>query len=534
MERSTVNEQFDLEVRGERATNYLRALLLVAFMLASIMALTSPTIRRLFEYFVIGIAFYGAATAASLYVTARARYRPWMKYLFMALELTGLVVVHLSFFTLDAFNWSQAVKNPARFAIYFLLIGASMLKFSPRFTAITSVACALAYLGLHLLLVTVKGLALSMGPRVHSDPSQLGVADLLVGTLFILAMGMTLAIGTKLARSMVKKTEESEELSRARLARLEELLGRNAAAARELEQAVKRITEISLANDDASRDQLASVEETTATIEQLSASIKSIAMQAERQDDLCDRNAASVKKLNEMSDNIEHLGRDSNNRGQTTLENAIEGERELTRVQEDIKRIEEGSQQVAEIVTVINDIADRTNLLALNAAIEAARAGQEGRGFSVVADEVGKLADMSSKNAREIERLIQATRKDTRTGVQSIEKTVTVLQGIIAGIKGMAGSTAEAYRYFQEQRAALAGVRADTETIQHMSREMRNATGEQLKGMDEMLRATDTINIRTENFVQTSESLRGAAEVLEQANRRLAERPEEEKANRRA
>ncbi len=117
---------------------------------------------------------------------------------------------------------------------------------------------------------------------------------------------------------------------------------------------------------------------------------------------------------------------DKANAGEEIVKQTVVGMQNIIKVVYDaastIKNLGSSSQQIGEIVQVINDIADQTNLLALNAAIEAARAGEQGRGFAVVADEVRKLAEKTTKATKEISQMIMTIQSDTNAAVVSIER----------------------------------------------------------------------------------------------------------------
>ena len=99
-------------------------------------------------------------------------------------------------------------------------------------------------------------------------------------------------------------------------------------------------------------------------------------------------------------------------------------EKSVDLVASTISKLNERSQEIVQIVDAISTIAGQTNLLALNAAIEAARAGEQGRGFAVVADEVRKLAEQSQEAAKQIAALITMIKEDTKEAVSAMDTGV--------------------------------------------------------------------------------------------------------------
>jgi len=122
--------------------------------------------------------------------------------------------------------------------------------------------------------------------------------------------------------------------------------------------------------------------------------------------------------------------------GLQAVQNAIGGMNSIRdQIQETskrIKRLGESSQEIGEITELISDITEQTNVLALNAAIQAASAGEAGRGFSVVAEEVQRLAERSADATKQIAALVKAIQTDTHDAIGAMERST---QGVVEGAK---------------------------------------------------------------------------------------------------
>ncbi|MBF0331257.1 MAG: methyl-accepting chemotaxis protein [Candidatus Omnitrophica bacterium] len=197
----------------------------------------------------------------------------------------------------------------------------------------------------------------------------------------------------------------------------------------------------------------------SASFEELSSSVQS--------------NAENVKSANQIAQNMSVEAKKAG----IAMGNNVEA----------ISGMEKSSKQMAEAVDLITDIADQTNLLALNAAIEAARAGEHGKGFAVVADEVRQLAERSAASAKEIRNLIKQNLQQVTTGVMISKEAGKTVNGIINDIKKIADQLQEVANATQEQSAAMEQNTSITESNASASEELA-ASAEEMSSQAEALR----------------------------------------------
>jgi len=289
----------------------------------------------------------------------------------------------------------------------------------------------------------------------------------------------------------------NDELPRAfdRMQRsLRDMVQQISQAARQLVESIEQITNASQQLATASTDQSNSASSMAATIEELSVSISHVSESAQEAHRLANQ---SGQQSNEGSAVI-----------QATLDSLSSIASTVQKSSEQVGELGEHSDQISSIIGVIQSIADQTNLLALNAAIEAARAGEQGRGFAVVADEVRLLAQHTGKSTQEISTMIVKMQSGIHDTVDNMKVGVEVVdQGVTQGAQAGAAIVAI--------RDGSAKVVQVVDQISFALREQNAASQDVARNVEQMAQMAERNRGEVQNILETNRTLTELSRGLE-------------------
>jgi methyl-accepting chemotaxis protein len=345
-------------------------------------------------------------------------------------------------------------------------------------------------------------LTIEFKPR--SDKDVMGIA-------FVKMLNDLRALMIKLTNTAKGLTEASAQLAK---------------ASEQAGQATQQIASTSQQVARGASEQSASLQETTRAIDQLSTAIEQISKGAQEQSKGIEKTLSTVREVAEAAGKATNDARAASSSssesakvaedGAVMAKQTVDGMEKIREAigftSQKITRLGEQSGEIDKIVATIDDIAAQTNLLALNAAIEAARAGEQGRGFAVVADEVRKLAERSLRATKEIADLIIGIQTGVNDAVKAMEDSTSYVENGYKLAIDSGNSMSEILKYAEGVGQGVQNISNATERLSKLGDELLKVMEEISSVVEENTAATEQMAASSDQVSKSVESVAGVAE----------------------
>jgi methyl-accepting chemotaxis protein len=341
---------------------------------------------------------------------------------------------------------------------------------------------------------------------------QIGSA--LVVVLFSLALADKINVMQKELKVLLVGQQNSEKVARERAAHLQEIVNTATGLTQKFTDVSGRLDEIAHRFSDMSMEQASTSEEMSASYEELSASVDmiyqaTITQQSEGEkskrfaDDLNRTQKELIKGSRRVEENIREILHTAGDTGES-----------LRKMTDTMQVINTGGKEINQFIAMIDDISDRINLLSLNAAIEAARAGDYGRGFAVVADEIGKLAQATSENSKEISKKISKIISDIEVGARIVSGTKEATDAIFSMVNSISAGLDSVREMMTRQNQAMEMVIRQAGVIDTMSRDIVTSTNEQKNSMAQTQKTIERLSEMAQEISQSNTQIIEFARII--------------------
>lgn len=354
-----------------------------------------------------------------------------------------------------------------------------------------------------------------------------GFADAVITLIMVYIVGIS-ASGF-LNRALALTKEESDK-NKEQLYFISNLMDTIKKAARQLTGSIDTTHEVVTHFSDNAQNQAASVEELSATIEEISAGTISVGYATKEQTNAIMELIKIIEALSVSIDKMERYGNEIAELFQSLQGLAATGEKSSTKLETINQKITSNSNRILSVVSIVAEFFEKINLLALNASIEAARAGEHGRGFAVVAEEVGKLSDESAQELKQISELIDKNKNDVDEGSTIINDMIEFITTLHAQINDLQSKSVKAIQEINMQKILKEDMNTQTQTVKEKSSHIEVSMSEQELAIDDVSQSIELTNKVVQNNAENTENLRKTAddlmELAENLQRKFKDQPD--------
>ncbi len=365
--------------------------------------------------------------------------------------------------------------------------------------------------GTVLIIAAAAFVVLTSEGLIKEDKIATTIANFTIVAVFMSSLCFLLLF---IVKANIKEIEKKTDAVRDQLDKINRMVETCANVSSQLKIISEDIFNGSASFADDAQSQASSIEEITSSIEEIAASAESSSSMALKQQQ---RTGEFINNLKVLFDLVSESAKKMSAAMSIKEElNARIGdsEEEVNKCRNSMGNALSSSGKVFEATSLINDISDQINLLSLNASIEAARAGDYGKGFAVVAEEIGKLAEKTQLNAKEITRLVGDTNGELKLTSDSLVNVANASRSIAQIVERFGGIIAEVDSLSNRDLEINREMQKNAEHVLGGSNELKMSMEELKIAINEITRSLSIINESTQHLASGSEELSGTANGL--------------------
>jgi methyl-accepting chemotaxis protein len=469
--------------------------------------------------FFMGLTMTMAAFFGRVYLQTNVHYRRIDKFIIFTVLSPSIAFALISLLGKYELSIKLNTVNAAYFAIAMVIVAAILTIRGSR----PARFYLIAFMGILLGTLAFALKTLGMLPVNLFTIWSIQIGSSVMVVLLTLGLADKINIMRKDLLTLNINVEKSEKEARERARYLEGVVDTVGSMSHDLMSIGNELSSMGAKFSELSTEQASTSEEMSATFEELVVANDNIYKrtvnqkeQGKKTRELSGMTVETQKKMGESSqavvDSMQVIS-DSTNVTEFTMQN-------LTKK---MSVIMEGGKSIDQFVVMIDDITDRINLLSLNAAIEAARAGEHGRGFAVVADEIGKLAQATSDNSKEISSKIRQISQDIQEGMGMLHNTNSSIEVIFKMVEAINSRIEAVAELMTGQGQSIQDVTKQAEIMDKLSEEITISTREQNSAMEETLKTISRLSEIAQEVSQStitisdiSRSINGKVQQLDE------------------